>query len=113
MAPMIPRGKNTTPINLLCRVSIDGCNIDLGIILDDSTSIGMMGLMDETRFVRDLTKLFTISSTHTRVSVMTYSDDARMKIYFNSRAGQDKWKLDFELTGMFHKGDKLTSRAIL
>ena len=96
---------------LLFRVSVDACNIDLGVILDDSTSIGMSGLMDETRFVRDLTRLFTISSTNTRVSVLTYADTASMKIYFNSRAGQDKWKLDFELMKIFHAGKIVKTRV--
>ena len=103
---------NELQSSLLFRASIDACNIDLGVILDDSTSIGMMGLMDETRFVRDLTRLFTISSVNTRVSVLTYSNTASMKIYFNSRAGQDKWKLDFELMKIFHAGKIVNFRCI-
>ena len=63
--------------------------------------------MDETRFIRDLTKLFTISSSNTRVSVMTYSDTAKMKIHFRNRAGHVKWDLDFALMGIFHKGKSL------
>ena len=85
-------------------VSAQICRIDLGIILDDSGSIKHWGFEEEKNFVRSVARQLHISSTNTRVSVMTFSTGPRMRIHFRDRAGQDKNSLHWALNGIRHGG---------
>eukprot|EP00795_Rhopilema_esculentum_P013502 gene13502-4382_t len=78
------------------------CRIDLGIILDDSGSIKHWGFEQEKKFIRDVTRHLHVSSSNTRVSVMTFSTHPRMRIFFRDGSAQNWNSLNWALNGIRH-----------
>lgn len=71
------------------------CKLDLGVILDESSSISPTSLFrKETDFIRDLTDHLTIGPQNTLVSVLTFSTIARMKFRFRDSDGRSKFALN-------------------
>ena len=112
MSPLLTAIINFCTTNHLFKYSVFSaqsqlCRIDLGFILDDSGSIKSWGFEQEKRFIRDVTRQLRISSTDTRIAVMTFSTYARMRIKFGDGAGQNWNSLNWALNWVRHSGKHL------
>lgn len=97
---------------LFLRVSSQICNLDLGIILDESTSITRWGFEQEKNFVKSLTSQLQVSNTNTRISIMTFSTTPQMRVNFRDLAGQNLIALNFALYWMHHRGKQTISHCL-
>ena len=77
--------------------------VDLGFILDRSGSVSQSGFQKMRTFVREITNLFDITYGKTRVSLMTFSDEASIHIPF-SKQFSSKSKFSFAVDSIDYSG---------
>ena len=81
------------------------CKVDLGVILDESGSVSHSDYALETKFVKDLTRYFTIGKASTVVSVISFSKYARLKFQFRDYAGYNRYYLNYALNRLRRAGE--------
>ena len=77
--------------------------VDIGFVLDSSGSVSTSNYQNMKTFVKDLTNFFTISPDETRVSVMSFSNDATIHIPF-SRHFDDHVELSTAIDAIDYSG---------
>ena len=77
--------------------------VDLGFVLDSSGSVSIVNYQKMKTFVKDLTSYFRISRDETRVSVMSFSNDATIHIPF-SRYFDDNVELSLAIDDIDYTG---------
>ena len=68
--------------HILCGILV-ACNgkpADIYFVMDSSRSIGFSNYLKQKTFVRKLLSAFDISNSHTRIGVVTYSNDIKVDI---------------------------------
>eukprot|EP00795_Rhopilema_esculentum_P013500 gene13500-4380_t len=89
------------------------CNIDIGFILDESGSITENGFRQEKDFVKKVSGRLHVSPSNTRVSVMTFSRNPNMRIYFKDKSAQDWNALSNNLDTMTHSSGRTNTEKAL
>ena len=86
------------------EISFVGCKLDIGFVLDESGSIGHRGFNDELHFVKNIAKQFQVSRTNTHVSIMTFSNNAIMRVRFRDIYGQSSQHLQQAIDKIKYRG---------
>lgn len=80
---LLSRRHEATLLNTCCDLSLIGCRTaanDLVYIIDGSSSVGVPDFEKAKRWIMDITSGFDVSSLHTQVAVVQYSDTPRLEI---------------------------------
>lgn len=91
-----------------CIFAEQNCTLDLGVVLDESSSISRTQFNSEKRFVKFLTNSLTIGVSQTRVSILGFSSKVRFHSRFRDYPGYSKDRLDklldrIQMAGKFQR----------
>lgn len=80
------------------------CDLDLGFVIDESGSISSRDFTKSIEFVNSISKQFTIDVHRTRVSIITFSGDAKQHFEFRDYYGYSRSGLDYYLRHIRQRG---------